>query len=182
MRLTRGASSDSESEPDPLDEDDEGGMVYTAKQQPQQPGHGAAFRSRIFPRHSKGITTAPGQLGAGETETEADEPVSNRVVPATFLIQLLTHFITQPRHLPTARIVPVSDPLVPPNTLEQAITPLLFEASRLLSIVPAVFGVLYNLIKAWHEPINGKNVPIDYVVSALWVRHFDNLFFFFDHA
>jgi hypothetical protein len=82
MRLTRGASSDSESEPDPLDEDDEGGMIYTVKQQQQQqqqqqPGHGAAFRSRIFPRHSKGITTAPGQLGAGETETEADEPVSN---------------------------------------------------------------------------------------------------------
>ena len=96
---------------------------------------------------------------------------------ATFLIQILTHFITQPRQLPTARIVPVSGPLVPPNTLEQAITPLLFEASRLLSIVPAVVGVLYNLIKAWHAPVNGKNVPIDYVVSALWVRHFDNLFF-----
>lgn len=69
MRLTRGAGSDSESEPDPLDEDEDG-VIYTAKPQP-----GAAFRSRIFPRHSKGITTAPGQLGAGETETEADEPV-----------------------------------------------------------------------------------------------------------
>lgn len=71
----------------------------------------------------------------------------------------------------------MSGPLVPPNSLEQAITPLLFEASRLLSIVPAVFGVLYNLIKAWHASMNGKNVPIDYVVSALWVRHidFDNL-------
>ena len=79
MRLTRGASSDSESEPDPLDEDDEGSMICTVKQ--QQPGHGAAFRSRIFPRHSKGITTAPGQLGAGETETEADEPVSSSLCP-----------------------------------------------------------------------------------------------------
>lgn len=76
MRLTRGASSDSESEPDPLDEDEDG-MIYTTKQ--QQPG--AAFRSRIFPRHSKGITTAPGQLGAGETETEADEPVRNPTPP-----------------------------------------------------------------------------------------------------
>lgn len=94
-------------------------------------------------------------------------------MPATFPIEILTRFITQPRHLPTARIVPVSGPLVPPNTLEQAITPLLFETSRLLSIVPAVFGVLYNLIKAWHAPMNGKNVPIDYIVSALWVRHFD---------
>ena len=76
MRLTRGACSDSESEPDPLDEDEDG-MIYTAK----QPGHGATFRPRIFPRHSKGITTAPGQLGAGETETEADEPVRNSTPP-----------------------------------------------------------------------------------------------------
>jgi hypothetical protein len=72
MRFTRGASSDGESEPDPLDEDDESNMIYTAK---QQPGHGVPVRSRSFPRHSKGITTAHGQLGAGETETEADEPV-----------------------------------------------------------------------------------------------------------
>jgi len=64
--------------------------------------------------------------------------------------------------------VPVSGPLVPPNNLEQLITPLLFEASRLLSIVPAVFGVLYNLFNACYAPINGKNAPIDYVVSALW--------------
>jgi hypothetical protein len=72
--------------------------------------------------------------------------------------------------------VPVSGPLVPPNSLEQVITPLLFEASRLLSIVPAVFGVLYNLFNAWHVPKNGNIVPIDYVVSALWVRHFDNIY------
>ncbi|KAH9164696.1 N-glycosylation protein-domain-containing protein [Lactarius sanguifluus] len=138
----QGASSDSESDPDPLDEDEDS-MIYTAKHL----GNGVAFRSRIFPRHSKGITTAPGQLGAGETETEADEP---------------------PRHLPTARIVPVSGPLVPPNTLEQLITPVLFEASRMLSIVPAVFGVLYNLYQAFYAPMNAKITPIDYAVSALW--------------
>ncbi|OAX32189.1 hypothetical protein K503DRAFT_702421 [Rhizopogon vinicolor AM-OR11-026] len=67
------------------------------------------------------ITTAPGQLGAGETETEADEP---------------------PRHLPTTRILPSSAPLVLPSTL----TTLLFEASRLLSVVPASLGALVN---AW---------------------------------
>jgi hypothetical protein len=135
------ASSDSESDPDPLD-DDEDSIIYTAKHL----SNGVAVRSRIFPRHSKGITTAPGQLGAGETETEADEP---------------------PRHLPTARIVP-SGPLVPPNTYEQVITPVLFEASRLLSIVPAVFGVLYNLYHAIYAPTNAKITPIDYAVSALW--------------
>ena len=59
---------------------------------------------------------------------------------------------------------------MPPNTLEQ-VTPVLFQASRLLSIVPAVFGVLYNLYHAFYAPINPKITPIDYAVSALWVRH-----------
>jgi hypothetical protein len=190
----QGASSDSESEPDhPHDEEDEdNNVIYTAKQQQQQqqpqqqPGHGAttapSFRSRILPRHhSKGITTAPGQHGAGETETEADEPVRIRhclqfsLIEKKNLTRFFFHYYSyyhQPKHLPTARIVPVSGPLVPPNTLEQVITPLLFEASRLLSIVPAVFGVLYNLFNAWYAPINGNVAPIDYAVSALWVRHF----------
>jgi hypothetical protein len=75
MRPAQGACSDNESEPDHPHDEDEDNMIYTAK----QPGHGAAaFRSRILPRHSKGITTAPGQHGAGETETEADEPVRIR--------------------------------------------------------------------------------------------------------
>jgi hypothetical protein len=64
-----GVVSDSESERDPHDEDEDG-MIYTTNHL----AHGTNFRSR---RHSKGITTAPGQLGAGETETEADEPVSH---------------------------------------------------------------------------------------------------------
>ena len=90
----QGACSDSESEPDhdhPHDEEDEdNNVIYTAKQQPghgQGHGHGtAAFRSRVLPRHSKGITTAPGQHGAGETETEADEPVRIRSSLTIFLI------------------------------------------------------------------------------------------------
>ena len=73
--------------------------------------------------------------------------------------------------------MPVSGPLVPPNTLEQVITPLLFETSRLLSIVPAIFGVLHNLFNAWYMAINGQIGAIDYVVSALWVRHTDKRFF-----
>lgn len=195
MRPAQGAScSDSDSEPDhPHDEDADNNVIYTAKQQQQQsqsqPGHhGAAFlRSRILPRHPKSITTVPGQHGAGETETEADEPVR---IPSfcqhvSFLhIEIFNgdfffHKPNQPKHLPTARIVPVSGPLVPPNSLEQLITPLLFETSRLLSIVPAVFGVLYNLFNACHAPINGKIAPIDYVVSALWVRHSDKRFFYY---
>jgi len=73
------------------------------------------------------ITTATGQLGAGETETEPDEP-SN--------------------HLPTSRIMPVSEPLVPPSV----VTMLLFESSRLLSVVPAGFGVLVNAWCLWCPP------------------------------
>ncbi len=76
MRHTQGASSDSESDLDPLDEDEDS-MIYTTKHL----GNGAACRSRMMPRHAKGITTAPGQLGAGETETEADEPVRKSCGP-----------------------------------------------------------------------------------------------------
>ncbi|KAF8630556.1 hypothetical protein AX17_005368 [Amanita inopinata Kibby_2008] len=101
----------------------------------------------------KTISTAPGQLCAGETETEADEP---------------------PRHLPTARIVPSSDPIIPPNTLQQQLTPFLFEFSRLLAIVPAVIGTLYNLYHVYnpptYSPFPGRKPPerIDFFVSALW--------------
>ncbi|KAH9052939.1 hypothetical protein EDB83DRAFT_2521724 [Lactarius deliciosus] len=69
----QGASSDSKSDPDSFDEDEDS-MIYTTKHL----GNGIAFRSCIFPRHFKSITTAPGQLGAGETETEANEPAEKR--------------------------------------------------------------------------------------------------------
>ncbi|KAJ7854319.1 N-glycosylation protein-domain-containing protein [Mycena olivaceomarginata] len=77
--------------------------------------------------------------------------------------------LLQPRHLPTSRIIPFSAPLVPPSTLEQRLTPLLFEFSRLLSIVPAIFGTLYNLCFVFHPP-SGPRAPerIDFFVSALW--------------
>ncbi|KAL1665384.1 N-glycosylation protein-domain-containing protein [Schizophyllum commune] len=97
---------------------------------------------------AKPITTAPGQLGAGETETEADEP---------------------PRRLPTARIVGSSAPIVPPSSLQQQLTPLLFEFSRLLSIVPAFIGLLYNIYHMLYPPSHpGAPQRVDYFVSALW--------------
>jgi len=102
MRFTQGAGSDSESEPDPLDEDEDGMMIYTAKQAGHEHGHyGATFRSRIFPRHSKGITTAPGQLGAGETETEADEPVRKPIslhVPDRILTRFMGYLAEASTH------------------------------------------------------------------------------------
>ncbi|KAH9475334.1 hypothetical protein JR316_0012445 [Psilocybe cubensis] len=120
-----------------------------------------SLRSRIFslasstssPRvRDKPICTTPGVLCAGETETETDEPS---------------------RALPTARIIPPSLPLIPPSTLEQRLTPLLFEFARLLSIVPAVFGTLYNIyFIIWPPKPTGVGRPpperIDYFISALW--------------
>ncbi|KAF8063263.1 hypothetical protein FPV67DRAFT_234816 [Lyophyllum atratum] len=124
---------------------------------------GAGLRTRIFgigsstaaSRHRdrpKTICTTPGAVCAGETETEVDEP---------------------PKHLPTARIIPSSGPLVPPNTLQQRLTPLLFEFSRLLSIVPAIFGTLYNLYRIYQPPpprADGRSTPerVDFAISALW--------------
>jgi hypothetical protein len=95
-----GVESDSESERDHHDEDEDG-MIYAANHL----AHGTNFRSRILPRHTKGITTAPGQLGAGETETEADEPVSTRrnlynlkkFFLKTFVVTPTSRDICQPR-------------------------------------------------------------------------------------
>ena len=92
------------------------------------------------------ITTAPGQHGAGETETEADEPVSSRVTP--FLVAGSPKPRDQSSRLPTTRILPVSEPLVPPTL----VTTLLFESSRLLSVVPATCGVLVNAWCLWYPP------------------------------
>lgn len=88
-------------------------------------------------------------------------------------------FIQQPRHLPTSRKTPLRRPLVPPNLLQQRLTPLLFEFSQLLSVVPAFFGILFNIYHIYHPPnstilIDGRRPPerIDYIISALWVGFF----------
>ena len=85
--------------------------------------------------------------------------------------------------------MPVSEPLVPPSV----VTMLLFESSRLLSVVPAGFGVLVNAWCLWcppgHSPTYGSsdryfNRPErtegwgrrcppdrgDYFIAVLWVR------------
>ncbi|KIM44330.1 hypothetical protein M413DRAFT_379368 [Hebeloma cylindrosporum] len=148
---------------DTEDDRDDTGMIYTSRIASQtRLSSSQGLRSRIFrlassstPRvRDKPITTTPGVLCAGETETETDEPS---------------------RHLPTARIIPSSGPLIPPNTFEQRLTPLLFEFSRLLSIVPAIFGITYNLYHIYQPPTynhtpNTRPPPerVDYFISALW--------------
>ncbi|GLB42659.1 putative N-glycosylation protein [Lyophyllum shimeji] len=152
------------SESDSDDGNDAGiGRVITSSSTGNLKATGAGVRARIFgigssyasTRHRdrpKTICTTPGALCAGETETEVDEP---------------------PKHLPTARIIPSSGPLVPPNTLQQRLTPLLFEFSRLLSIVPAVFGTLYNLYHVFKPPppradVRSSPERVDFAISALW--------------
>ena len=164
-------------EGDEGDRDRDDGLIYTSWNPNNFPNSLRArlFRNRTSARDKpKCITTTPGLLGAGETETEADEPVS-LPLPRP----LKTFFpcsASQPRRLPTARIIPASPPLVPPNTLQQRLTPLLFESSRLLSIVPAVLGILYNLYQAYNPstvplPPDSRRPPerIDRLVAALWV-------------
>lgn len=85
--------------------------------------------------------------------------------------------------------MPVSEPLVPPSV----VTLVLFESSRLLSVVPAAFGVLVNAWCLWCPPgysptygspdhsYNraertggwGRRCPPDrgdYFIAVMWVR------------
>ncbi|KAH8829260.1 N-glycosylation protein-domain-containing protein [Flagelloscypha sp. PMI_526] len=107
------------------------------------------------PQNVKLISTSAPGVGAGETETEMDEPS---------------------RHLPTARHVPQSKPIVPPTTFQQNLVPLLFEFARFLSIVPAAFGVLWCILRLFHPPpashfsytSRPPPEPIDYLLSSMW--------------
>ncbi|KAG7085593.1 hypothetical protein E1B28_003144 [Marasmius oreades] len=101
------------------------------------------------------ISTKPGERGAGETETEVDEP---------------------PKHLPTARLVASGEPLIPQHMLQARLTPLLFEFSRLLSIVPACIGIIWCTWCIVHHEgevalstkTQDRPDRLDYIVSILW--------------
>lgn len=135
-----------------LDDENEEDAIYTSLRKPFRRSNNASSSS-LSKRHDKLICTNPAVDGAGETETEVDEP---------------------PRHLPTSRNVPFSGPLIPPNILQQRLTPLLFEFSRLASVIPALIGFIYNIHKVLHPPSVDQNADrhpperIDYLVSALW--------------
>jgi len=77
----------------------------------------------------------------GETETELEEESVSRQIPQNqSLIPLLVEFLV----------------------------PYLFEATRWLSVVPAVFGTLYNMHNILHPPPSVHVTSIDYAISALW--------------
>ncbi|TFK94485.1 hypothetical protein K466DRAFT_325456 [Polyporus arcularius HHB13444] len=103
-------------------------------------------KGRAYDEHwSRPITTAPGAMCAGETETEGED---------------------SPRNLPTARITHSS--LSRQLTSALWLVPILFQLFRLLAIVPAVFGTLWNLYHVLRPPDGLNEWRIDYSVSVLW--------------
>ncbi|KAI1789076.1 N-glycosylation protein-domain-containing protein [Ganoderma leucocontextum] len=97
---------------------------------------------------SRPITTAPGALCAGETETEGED---------------------SPRNLPTTRITRSSlsqELTLPPQTAW--LVPILFQLFRLLAVVPAVFGTLWNLSYVIWPPDGLAEWRVDFAVSVLW--------------
>ncbi|CAL1702625.1 unnamed protein product [Somion occarium] len=145
-------------------------VIYTST----QPSLAGTLRARLFGKgkgradfeeRMRPISTTPGVLGAGETETEGED--------------------SSPRHLPTARITSSStsnsstflstlttDASAILPSPPRSLIPILFELSRLLSIVPAVFGTLYNIYHIVRPPDRGNWTRAEYFVSALWVRDF----------
>ncbi len=53
-----------------------------------------------------------------------------------------------------------------------ALAPLLFEFSRLLSIVPAIFGTLWNLYYTFQPPDGTWGWSAEYAISVLWVSDY----------
>ena len=77
----------------------------------------------------------------------------------------------KPRNLPTARITRSSlsqELTLPPQTAW--LVPILFQLLRLLAVVPAVFGTLWNLYRMLRPPDGLAEWRVDYAVSMLWVR------------
>lgn len=105
----------------------------------------------------------------GETETELEEEVRQNKTLYTFnFSNEICSFVLQPI---TPGQIPQNQSLIP--LLVEFLVPYLFEATRWLSVVPAVFGTLYNMHNIIHPPPSSVNVTsIDYAISALWVSRF----------
>lgn len=129
-------------------------------------------KGRAYHEHwSRPITTAPGAPCAGETETEGEDSVSTCQLSLCAAVCPYCELPLQPRNLPTARITrsALSEQIpLPPSTAW--IVPLLFQLFRLLAIVPAVFGTLWNLYRVFRPPDERAEWRVDYSVSVLWVR------------
>ena len=147
----------------------EDGMVYTG------PSFSLAssLRSRLLKRKGPGqderlrpITTAAHVPGATETETESDSVSPYPSIPLRSLFIRLS----KPRNLPTARL---TRPALATSTPFPWVFPFLFTFSRLLSVVPAIVGTLWNLYHLVRPPTGpGPSTlswRVDFFVSLLWV-------------
>ena len=76
----------------------------------------------------------------------------------------------QPRNLPTARITrsSLSQELKLPASTAWLV-PILFQLFRLLAVVPALFGTLWNLYRVLRPPDGLVAWRVDYSVCVLWV-------------
>ena len=99
----------------------------------------------------------------------------------------LMYIRSQPRRLPTARLTQPSSlsvlsplstsmtlPLPSPNSQKQSflsLAPVLFEFCRLLSIVPACYGTLWNMYHVMRPPNHSWGWSAEYAVSMLWVSY-----------
>ncbi|KAF8590396.1 hypothetical protein K439DRAFT_1403866 [Ramaria rubella] len=129
---------------------DDEGVLYVAGGAKSEHNAPVEMRTRVTGANAwkhrqkdRSISTGP-QRGAGETETEPDEP---------------------PRHLPTSRRLPTPPPLAPLTPLAR-ITPLLFQAFRLLSVVPAFAGACYHIFNLYQP--RGTHSRLDHFVCVLW--------------
>lgn len=145
----RAAQMDVSSDDDEREEDDEDDALYLARpgrsysqihMRPRKLNVAAVNRWREEQLADVSAIRSP--AFAGETETELEEePIHPRQIPQNqSLIPLLIEFLV----------------------------PYLFEATRWLSVVPAVFGTLYNMHNIIHPPPSVNVTIIDYAISALW--------------
>lgn len=155
----------------------EDGMVYTG------PSFSLAssLRSRLLKRKGPGqderlrpITTATNVSGATETETESDSVSPHPSFHPVVLLHIHSpRCLVEPRNLPTARLTRPALTASTPFSCPPWVFASLFVFSRLLSIVPAVVGTLWNLYHlVWPPTGPGPSTlswRVDFFVSVLWV-------------
>lgn len=112
--------------------------IYTTPKPPSRVGSGTRLRARTV--GNAGSNGVPKHSRCSETD---DEDLPRR-----------------------ARTFDASEPIIPASTLAK-ITPWLFEFARWLSIVPSIFGALYNIFSIFFPPHSGPS-RVDFFVSLIW--------------
>ena len=81
--------------------------------------------------------------------------------------KLMIAVFFKPVRLPTSRRVETQPVIILPIDF---FVSLLFQAFRLLAVIPAMVGTIYNVYNVVHPPQNMPSlIVIDYIMCALWV-------------